>query len=75
MDIVLNRDFRQTVRNFWNPSNLDQVLKLLVKLYLQSATPDYLRICECLVFLDDSKAVADILDTLLRADGDVCAHT
>jgi len=58
MDIVLNRDFRHTV------------LKLLVKIYNTLRTPDYIRISECLVFLDDSKSVADIVNNLLQTKED-----
>jgi 26S proteasome regulatory subunit N2 len=53
-DVVLQRDFRHTV------------LRLLVKLYNELNVPDYHRICECLVFLNDSQSVAEILDRLLR---------
>eukprot|EP01114_Cavostelium_apophysatum_P007838 TRINITY_DN2003_c0_g1_i1.p1 TRINITY_DN2003_c0_g1~~TRINITY_DN2003_c0_g1_i1.p1 ORF type:complete len:963 (-),score=285.53 TRINITY_DN2003_c0_g1_i1:59-2947(-) len=57
-DIIINRDFRQTV------------LRLLVKLYQTLKVPDYIRVSECLIFLDDSKAVADILTTLLQSGKD-----
>jgi 26S proteasome regulatory subunit N2 len=48
-------DFRQTV------------LRSLVQLYKQLNVPDYINVSRCLVFLDDAKSLADILDTLVRA--------
>ena len=28
--------------------------------------PDYINVCQCLIFLDDTQGVADILDKLIR---------
>eukprot|EP00112_Aurelia_sp_Birch-Aquarium-sp1_P023095 Seg675.34_Seg675.31 transcript_id=Seg675.34_Seg675.31/GoldUCD/mRNA.D3Y31 product="26S proteasome non-ATPase regulatory subunit 1" protein_id=Seg675.34_Seg675.31/GoldUCD/D3Y31 len=42
------------------------ILRVLVKLYLNLATPDYISVCECLVFLDDPDSVADILEKLVK---------
>ncbi|CAM6098679.1 unnamed protein product [Calypogeia fissa] len=44
------------------------VLRCLVKLYQSQPNPDYLSICQCLMFLDDSSTVATILDNLLKGD-------
>lgn len=55
---VISRDFRQVV------------LRILVKLYRELATPDWIRICEILIFLDDHKAVSDILAKLLTGTED-----
>ncbi|KAL5713332.1 26S proteasome non-ATPase regulatory subunit 1 A [Ranunculus cassubicifolius] len=44
-----------------------EVLLLLVKIYQKLPTPDYLRICQCLMDLDDSEGVARILEKLLRS--------
>ncbi|KAL5725582.1 26S proteasome non-ATPase regulatory subunit 1 A [Ranunculus cassubicifolius] len=44
-----------------------EVLLLLVKIYQKLPTPDYLRICQCLMDLDDSEGVANILEKLLRS--------
>jgi len=57
-DVVKNRDFRGAV------------LRIIVKLYKQQADPDYSRIVECLIFLDDSTAVVEILDSLIKVSGD-----
>ena len=43
-----------------------QVLRLLIKLYERAAEPDWVSICQCLMFLDDSSEVANIFDRLLR---------
>jgi len=54
MGVVISRDFRQTV------------LKILVNLYRALPNPDWIRICEILIFLDDAKAVGQILSDLLH---------
>lgn len=35
--------------------------RTLVKLYKGLKTPDYVQMCQCLIFLDEPMAVADIL--------------
>lgn len=45
-----------------------QVLRLLIKLYESSESPDWVSICQCLMFLDDAPEVAKILDQLLKGD-------
>ncbi len=68
MNLVLHREFRQTV------------LRLLVKLYTSHPAntnnnnrnqPDYLKICEICIHLDDSKMVSDILNKLIQSKDDV----
>jgi len=54
--VVNNRDFRQ------------QVLRVLVELYKGLDEPDYISMCQCLLFLDDHTAVAAVLDSLLQND-------
>ncbi|CAH1452951.1 unnamed protein product [Lactuca virosa] len=45
-----------------------EVLLLLVKVYQDLASPDYLNICQCLMFLDQPEGVANILEKLLRSE-------
>ncbi|GLT55296.1 hypothetical protein SLA2020_284330 [Shorea laevis] len=45
-----------------------EVLRLLVQVYQKLPSPDYLSICQCLMFLDESEAVASILEKLLRSE-------
>nr|XP_043631876.1 26S proteasome non-ATPase regulatory subunit 1 homolog A-like [Erigeron canadensis] len=45
-----------------------EVLLLLVKVYQDLASPDYLNICQCLMFLDQPEGVASVLEKLLRSD-------
>ena len=52
--LVVNRTFRQ------------QVLRLVIRLYEGVPKPDYVDVCQCLMFLDDDKEVANILNKLLR---------
>ncbi|XP_074657663.1 26S proteasome non-ATPase regulatory subunit 1-like [Tubulanus polymorphus] len=56
MSLIQNRQFR------------NQVLRILVKLYMGLSTPDYINVCQCLIFLDDPQAVADILEKLVKSD-------
>ena len=44
----------------------NQVLKLLVTLYRKLAVPDYLSISQCLLQLNESSAVAELLNTLSK---------
>lgn len=43
------------------------MLHLLVNVYQKLPSPDYLSICQCLMFLDEPKGVASILEKLLRS--------
>ncbi|OVA01608.1 Proteasome/cyclosome repeat [Macleaya cordata] len=45
-----------------------EVLRLLVKVYQKLPSPDYLSICQCLMFLDEPEGVATILEKLLRSE-------
>ena len=56
MSLIQSRQFRNTV------------LRILVKLYMGLATPDYINVCQCLIFLDDPQNVAEILENLLKSD-------
>lgn len=56
MSLIENRQFR------------DEVLRILVKLYRDLDKPDYINMIQCLIFLDDAKSVADILDRLTKSE-------
>ncbi|XP_064639152.1 26S proteasome non-ATPase regulatory subunit 1-like [Lineus longissimus] len=58
MSLIQNRQFR------------NHVLRVLVKLYMGLAVPDYISVCQCLIFLDDPQAVADILEKLVKGSED-----
>ncbi|KAK8684929.1 hypothetical protein V6N13_040943 [Hibiscus sabdariffa] len=53
---VYRREYRQ------------DVLRLLVKVYEKLPSPDYLSICQCLMFLYEPEGVANILEKLLRSE-------
>jgi 26S proteasome regulatory subunit N2 len=53
-DLVTNGQFRQLV------------LRKLVDLYMGLPTPDYVNVCQCLMFLNDADGVAKILNQLVR---------
>ncbi|KAJ8755384.1 hypothetical protein K2173_019182 [Erythroxylum novogranatense] len=44
-----------------------EVLRLLVNVYQKLPSPDFLSICQCLMFLDEPEGVANILEKLLRS--------
>lgn len=56
MSLIQNRGFRNTV------------LRCLVQLYRSLAVPDYVNMVQCLIFLEDPLAVAQILDKLTTDD-------
>ncbi|KAE9607503.1 hypothetical protein Lal_00026978 [Lupinus albus] len=45
-----------------------EVLRLLVKIFQKLHSPDYLSICQCLMFLDEPEGVANILEKLLHSE-------
>ncbi|XP_047130799.1 26S proteasome non-ATPase regulatory subunit 1 isoform X1 [Hydra vulgaris] len=55
MSLIESRSFR------------NQILRILVKLYLSLATPDHISVTQCLIFLDDPDSVANILEKLMRS--------
>jgi len=54
MSLIQHRGFRNTV------------LRSLVALYRDLEVPDYVNMCQCLIFLDDPLAVADVLERLSK---------
>ncbi|KAL9994513.1 hypothetical protein Hdeb2414_s0902g00959441 [Helianthus debilis subsp. tardiflorus] len=53
---------------FVNRREYRRVVLLLVKVYQDLASSDYLNICQCLMFLDQPDGVASILEKLLRSE-------
>lgn len=47
-----------------------QVLRLLVRLAEASPSPDWVEVCQCLMFLDDAPRVAGILGRLVEGSED-----
>ncbi|XP_014235515.1 26S proteasome non-ATPase regulatory subunit 1 [Trichogramma pretiosum] len=60
MSLIQSRSFRNSV------------LRCLIKLYKNLGTPDYVSMCQCLIFLDDALAVAELLDKLSNGNEDSC---
>lgn len=56
MSLIQNRGFRNTV------------LRSLVGLYRNLSVPDYVNMCQCLIFLEDPLSVAEILDKLAQGE-------
>lgn len=55
MSLIQNRAFRNTV------------LRCLVDLYQGLGVPDYVNMCQCLIFLEDPREVALLLDNLTKS--------
>lgn len=58
MSLIQNRAFRNSV------------LRSLVGLYRGLTTPDFVNMCQCLIFLEDPLSVAEILDKLVLSSED-----
>lgn len=54
MSLIQNRAFR------------NQVLRCLVGLYRGLSVPDYVNMCQCLIFLEDPMSVAELLENLTK---------
>jgi len=55
---ITSKNFRQTV------------FRTIVELYRTLVNPDYVMICQILIFLDDAQGVSDILLNLIKGDED-----
>ena len=58
---MLGYAFRVVMSLIQNRHYRGELLHTLVKLYKGLKTPDYVQMCQCLIFLDQPMAVADIL--------------
>ena len=62
---MLNYAFDVTINLIPNLSFRNTILRCLVDLYQGLDTPDYVNMCQCLIFLDDASAVAGTLNKLV----------
>lgn len=62
MTLIQNKQFRNLV------------LRVLVKIYMNLEKPDFINVCQCLIFLDDPQAVSDILEKLVNDDNLLMAY-
>ncbi|WAR27897.1 PSMD1-like protein, partial [Mya arenaria] len=60
---IFERAILESHRQFRNT-----VLEVLTKLYMGLATPDYINVCQCYIFLDDAQSVAEVLEKLAKGD-------
>lgn len=60
--VISSRDFRQ------------KVFAVLTELYRGLPVPDYISLCQCLLFLDDHEGVAGVLDSLLEKGDPLMAY-
>ncbi|GFQ95967.1 26S proteasome non-ATPase regulatory subunit 1 [Trichonephila clavata] len=63
---MLSYSFKVTMSLIQNRMYRNQVLQTLVTLYKNLETPDYVNMCQCLIFVDDAQAVADVLEKLCK---------
>lgn len=62
MSLMQNKQFR------------NKVLRVLVKIYMNLEKPDFINVCQCLIFLDDPQAVSDILEKLVKEENLLMAY-
>lgn len=66
---LLEYAFKATMSLVDNRNYRNEILRILFSLYKElSSTPDFVSMCQCLIFLDDAKSVAEILDSLVRGE-------
>ena len=63
-DTMLSYAFRVAMNLIQNRSYRAELLRCLVHLYKDLKNPDYVQMCQCLIFLDDPLAVANVLESL-----------
>ena len=62
-------DITQSIKRSITDHFCVQVMREVVELYREELVPDYIQMAQCLIFLNDSGAVAGMLDTLLNTVG------
>jgi 26S proteasome regulatory subunit N2 len=67
---MLGYAFRVVMNLIQNRSYRGELLTVLVKLYKGLKTPDYVQMCQCLIFLDEPMSVADVLEKLSKGSPD-----
>jgi len=68
---ILDYAFRTCMSLVDNRTYRNELLRILVSLFQEiTSTPDFVSMCQCLIFLDDPKSVANILENLVRGDED-----
>ena len=66
---TLDYAFKATMSVIDNRTYRNEILRILVSLYRElTSTPDFVSMCQCLIFLDDAKSVADILESLVQSN-------
>ena len=56
--------FRVAMQLINKISYREDLLRCLIELYKNEEKPDYVQMCQCLIFLDDPLSVASVLETL-----------
>ena len=69
-DTMLSYAFRVAMNLIQNRSYRAELLRCLVDLYMGLKNPDYVQMCQCLIFLDDPLAVANVLENLSQGSPD-----
>lgn len=64
---MLSYAFQVTMSLIQNRAFRNNVLRSLVGLYKGLGVPDYVSMCQCLIFLEDPISVAEILDNLTKS--------
>lgn len=67
---MLQYAFKVSLTLVCNKSFRNQILQKLVRLYMTLPSPDYISMCQCLIFLDDFQKTAEILEKLIIESDD-----
>ena len=70
INAMLSYAFRVAMNLIQNRSYRAELLRCLVDLYMGLERPDYVQMCQCLIFLDDPLAVANVLENLSQGSDD-----
>lgn len=69
-DGMLSYAYRVSMQLIQNRTYRAELLRTLVKLYRELEKPDYVQMCQCLIFLSDPNSVAEVLESLSQGSAD-----
>ncbi|XP_065313173.1 26S proteasome non-ATPase regulatory subunit 1-like isoform X2 [Gordionus sp. m RMFG-2023] len=64
---LLNHTFLMALSYIQNLTFLKMVLRELVNIYMSQNVPHYINICQCLIYLNDTQSLSNILIKLLKS--------
>ena len=71
---TINYAYKITLSLIQNRKFRNAILRLLVRIYSNLSTPDYVNVVQCLIYLDEPEQVASVLETLVRGSNALMAY-